>query len=277
MTNHISGSLEEALARIMASVEEAAALRQRLELWAAGQPQTIACPKHPAVIRKLNLDESSRRTAAESDRIGEEKFMLVYESCRDCRLEARLAAEYSWLHSAGVPAVLCEASFKTFRQESEEDQENVREARRFAAKRKGCLILSGSLGDGKSLLAAAILRELGGGFFITHNDLLLELRRGYGDAKAEDVILKCQRARLWVLDDFGLSMGGRDELPMLQSIIDHRYGEWLPFVITSNLTEDQIYELVGARLADRLKQALFKVLKFSGPSSRRAERSKYLA
>ena len=36
MTNHISGSLEEALARIMASVEEAAALRQRLELWAAG-------------------------------------------------------------------------------------------------------------------------------------------------------------------------------------------------------------------------------------------------
>src|SRR5437588_887743 len=68
---HISGSLEEALARFMARAEEAAALRQRLELWAAGQPQTIACQKHPAVIRKLNLDESSRRTADESDRIGE--------------------------------------------------------------------------------------------------------------------------------------------------------------------------------------------------------------
>jgi DNA replication protein DnaC len=277
MMQAIGETIEEVLARLAAKAEEAKALRARLELWAATQPLTRPCAKHPHVIRERDLDESSRQTAAESERHGEEKFLLIYQPCPECVLDERAAREGNWLKAAGVPAILCAASFKTFRIEGDEDEKNLIEARRYARRKKGFLLLTGNIGDGKSFLAAAILREIGAGLFITHNDLLLELRRGYGDAKAEDVILKAQRTRLLVIDDFGLSMGGRDELPMLQSILDHRYGEALPFIITSNLTAEGVYESVGARLADRLKQATFALLKFSGQSSRKAERSKYFA
>ena len=202
---------------------------------------------------------------------------MIYEHCQECAIENKTANESDWLSRSGVPSLLLHGSFKTFRIEGEQDRENVATARAFVQKAKGFLIMTGNVGDGKSLLAVAIMREFLGGKFITQNNLLIDLRRGYRDPRAEDVIRKCQQAKCLVIDDVGLSMGGADELPMLQSILDHRYGEKLPTIITSNLTLTSLYDLLQARLADRLKQALYKHAVFSGPSSRSEERRNYLA
>lgn len=271
-------TLEAALDRANKIAEEARAFRNRLELFAAGQPQTVACKKHPHRILTLNLDASSRESQKKKEATGDEYFVLIYESCPECGLDAKSERESSWLQKIGVPENLITASFKTFRIERDEDRENMTGAKAFVEKAKGFLIMTGNFGDGKSMLAVAVLREFASGLYITHNDLLLELRRGYGNRnQKQDIIERAQAARCFVIDDFGLSMGGADELPMLQSILDHRYGEKLPTVITTNLPINQVYDVLGPRLADRLKQATYRILRFTGPSSRSTERGNYLA
>jgi DNA replication protein DnaC len=82
--------------------------------------------------------------------------------------------------------------------------------------------------------------------------------------------------RLLVLDDAGLSAGGRDELPMLHEILDYRYGRKLPTVVTSNLPWDELRNLFSERMEDRLRQCSFEVLTFSGPSYRSQLRNQYI-
>ena len=264
--------LAASLQRMNRMAEEAATRRRGLEVWASGQPQTIACPKHPHVIRKIDFDASSRASVPPAE------FTLVYSPCHECELEARLANQSHWLKSHGVPENLLHGSFDTFRIESESDRENLRQAKLFADKGKGFLVMLGNRGDGKSLLAVAILRHFRGGKFIRHNDMLLALRNSYGQKnRGPSIIDTSKNARCFVLDDLGLSMGGADELPMLHSVFEHRYGEKLPTIITANLTREKVNESVGARMADRLTECCFAWLEFNGPSSRAAERGNYFA
>jgi DNA replication protein DnaC len=273
----LDDQLNETLARCNALAETARQRRQRLEVWASTQPQTLACPRHANVIRSINWDASSRASHYATQEAQADTFVLEYTPCAECAKDERMVKDGNWLKSCGVPEILLHGSFVTFRSESPEDKENVRAAKTYTGVKKGFLIMTGNLGDGKSLLAVAVLREFQGGLFLTHNNLLLDLRRGYNHPTAVDMIQRCQRARCLVVDDFGLSMGGNDELPMLQSIFDHRHGEKMPTIITSNLTLEGIYEAVGARLADRFQQALYRHLKFGGESSRPAERQSYFA
>jgi DNA replication protein DnaC len=266
-----------ALDRVNKLGEETRLLRNRLEVWAATQPQTLACKRHAHVIRAIEWNESSRESYYATRKAGADTFKLIYTACEECAKDQAERDKGNWLKSCGVPEVVLHGSFATFRAESPEDRQNISETKRFVGKARGFLIMTGNLGDGKSLLAVAAMREFHGGLFITHNNLLMDLRRGYNHPKAVDIIERCQRAVILVVDDFGLSMGGSDELPMLQSIFDHRYGEKKPTVITSNLTLEGFYEAVGVRLADRMKQALFKHLQFTGQSSRPAERQSYFA
>jgi DNA replication protein DnaC len=270
-------SLDAALERFAKIGEDAKAFRDRVETFAATQPQTITCDRHPHIVRTLDMDKSSQFSRAETERIGDEVLAVQYKRCAECDRDDEMVSTSTWLHRAGVPKILLHASFTTFRIESEEDRVNLQGAKDFVRRGWGLLFMLGNLGDGKSMLSVATMREFVGGKFITQNNLLTELRRGYRDPKAQDVVRVCQNTKCLVIDDFGLSVGGADELPMLQSIFDHRHGEQLPIIVTSNLTLDGVRDCVGARLASRMDQSTFKVLKFSGPSSRAAERTNYFA
>ena len=105
--------------------------------------------------------------------------------------------------------------------------------------------------------------------------LLRLLRATYGDKKADDPIEKAQYARLLVLDDAGLSSGGRDELPMLHEVLDYRHGERLPTIVTTNLPFEQLSDALGERMADRLRESTFRILTFNGSSHRREAREHY--
>ena len=133
----------------------------------------------------------------------------------------------------------------------------------------------GGFGTGKSHLGAAALRKFGRGWFIKQSSLLFALRATYKDKAAFDPIERAQTARLLVLDDVGISSGGRDELPLLHEILDYRHGERLPTIITSNLPIEGLSSVIGERMADRLRESAFRVLKFSGASNRRDARQRY--
>jgi len=144
--------------------------------------------------------------------------------------------------------------------------------RGFARAKRGVLVLTGEDGTGKSHLAARILRGAGAGRMITHDDLLRALRATYRDDRAEDIVAACRKARLLVLDDFGLS-GGKDEQSMLHAILDYRDGSGAPTVITSRLSLAEICASLGPRMADRLTQSLYAAVTLTGPSRRAAGRA----
>lgn len=245
--------------------------RKRLDAWLANQPQSVPCPVHAHMTLAIDADHSSRVSSADN-------FVAAYVECAECKADKAALASRGWLSAAGVPTILLGATIENFRG----DQADIDAARRFTKAPRGFFaitsVVSGKdFGVGKSHLAVAIMRTFGSGRFITNDDLLRGLRKTYSDRKAEDIVEACSVAKILVIDDLGLSAGGADEMPMLHSILDYRHGQRMPTVFTSNKTLDECLAVMGERMADRIKQSLFKHVKLTGRSQRMSERVNYMA
>lgn len=185
---------------------------------------------------------------------------LVFVMCAKCQLQ-QLTQTDLWLHRAGVPKLLVKASFENWKARTADDHLVLFRCRDFVQRGKGFLILQGAVGLGKTHLATSILRAMSRGKMITQNRFLLALRETYRNDKAPNPIEQCREARLLVLDELGLSLGGRDEFPALYEVLNCRHGEELPTVITTNVPVEEFVETFGDRIADRLATATFCELK----------------
>ncbi len=126
----------------------------------------------------------------------------------------------------------------------------------FATKLQGWLLLEGAYGCGKTHLAAAIANSsVHRGvptLFITVPDLLDSLRFAYGsrettfEARFEEI----RSADLLVMDDFGTQNATAWAQEKLFQIINYRYINKLPTVITTNLILDEIESRIRSRLQD---------------------------
>lgn len=141
------------------------------------------------------------------------------------------------------------------------------------------LLLMGGVGSGKTHLAAAIahavidntdvpddLAERAGigsadneaiytGILFTGTVELMErIRAEYNGAQdAAGIIRRYQDARLLILDDLCAEKPSEWVQERLFQIIDHRYNEELPTIITTNETPDRLQHKLGDRIADRLR------------------------
>ena len=120
-------------------------------------------------------------------------------------------------------------------------------------------------------------RTFQNGLYVTQAGLLGRLRRTYRDDDAIDPVAQCKKAGLLVLDEMGLTSGGRDEFPMIHEILDYRYGERKPTILCGNITIDQLKQIVGDRMMDRLTECAFAILDFGGPSHRKDGRERYFS
>jgi DNA replication protein DnaC len=116
------------------------------------------------------------------------------------------------------------------------------------------LLLTGTTGTGKGHLGSGCLKAQGNGLFITHLDMLSDLRASYTLSTTPSLIKSWQEAEMLVLDEFGLSTGGKDEEPMLYQVLANRYENRRPTIITSNLELTQFREAIGFRLLDRMQE-----------------------
>ncbi|MFN3490786.1 MAG: ATP-binding protein, partial [Anaerolineales bacterium] len=133
---------------------------------------------------------------------------------------------------------------------SNQERENLHKAfeasETFARKPEGWLLLEGGYGCGKTHLAAAIANfAVSGGIatlFITVPDLLDSLRFAYGDPETtfEQRFEEIRNAGLLILDDFGTQNATAWAQEKLFQIINYRYINKLPTVITTNLMLDEI-------------------------------------
>jgi DNA replication protein DnaC len=145
-------------------------------------------------------------------------------------------------------------------------------AENFAHTPQGWLLLEGGYGCGKTHLAAAIANfavSMGRPtLFITVPDLLDTLRFAYSDpdttfeARFEEV----RNADLLVLDDFGTQNATGWAQEKLFQIMNYRYINNLPTVITTNLMLDEIESRIRSRLQD---ESFVTHIRISAPDYRR--------
>jgi DNA replication protein DnaC len=244
--------------------------RTEMEAWLLTQPESKACRHHPAVVRPVNVDASIRATAEQ----GGQK-VAVFDPCPECRTERMLAEEVANLVACGIPENLTHATLDNWRPDDEVEANHLAVARDFAGQRIGFLVMLGSRGRGKTHLAVAVARTFRRPMFVEQATLLSMLRATYRDKAATDPKEEAKRAGLLVVDEMGISAGGRDELPMLHEILNHRHGARKPTILTGNITWDELRESIGERMADRLRESAFKILTFSGPTRRAYCRERY--
>ncbi|MGV8026709.1 MAG: ATP-binding protein [Anaerolineaceae bacterium] len=130
-------------------------------------------------------------------------------------------------------------------------------AKNFAAQPNGWLFLTGKFGCGKTHLAAAIANEVIRNdtrtLFLTVPDLLDWLRYAFSgeDASYEERFSEIRDVPFLVLDDLGTQNSTPWAEEKLFQIINHRYVNHLPTVITTNLDFAEIDERISSRINDR--------------------------
>jgi DNA replication protein DnaC len=124
------------------------------------------------------------------------------------------------------------------------------------------LVLWGTFGTGKTHLAAAVVRRRLSegviGLFIKTPALLNRMRATFDKDStgptAAELLAAVKRVPLLVLDDLGVEKTTDWVLETLYEIVDSRYCDGLPLVITTNLTAPELRKQIGKRIASRLAE-----------------------
>lgn len=264
----VSPILDDITARFERMLKQTVELKRRLSQWAADKPQSKACLKHK-FTRRIDWDLSAHQSHVKGD------FVLVYQRCPACVKEDEIRRNSEWLRQRGVPGELCHATFENFIAENEVAKKALDGAKKFAKKKRGFFILLGDVGLGKTHLAVAIMREVGKGLLVTNESLMEKLSENYNDPRSQRIIAVCKKTPFLILDEAGISRGGKDELPAIHAIFNHRHGEKLPTVITTNLPQAGLYEFIGPRVTDRLRESTFAMYELVGESRRAQMKEDY--
>lgn len=118
-----------------------------------------------------------------------------------------------------------------------------------------CLVLAGPTGTGKTHLAVATAWEwFEDGcsvVFARMDDLLDDLRAGYENSTYRQRLELIRRCELLVLDDLGAEDTKDWAAEKVDRIIDWRYINRLPLVVTTNARGDELAPRIASRLSDR--------------------------
>ncbi|MBS0617814.1 MAG: ATP-binding protein [Spirochaetes bacterium] len=136
------------------------------------------------------------------------------------------------------------------------------------------LFLIGPPGTGKSLLAAMVLNELiltarlSGRYIKISRDFFQQLRATFSNdsstyGKTESVFNEIARQDILVIDDFGIQSDSEWEQRMLYDLIDARYENDLPTIITSNIDLEAVKGLFKGRIYSRFSEMMHIVEFFS--------------
>jgi len=234
------------------------------------QQEARPCARHQDQMLKIDAG-ASRRASMDGD-----AYAAIYATCPRCQQERKAIDEAEHLHNCGVPKNLLHCAFENWTPRTDADAEHLQAVMAFVEKRAGFLIMLGNVGTGKTHLSVAAMRSFRSALLVKQSSLLRKLRDTYGDRQATDPIDLCQDVGLLVLDEMGVSAGGREELPMIHEILDHRHGERKPTILTSNLGWEELKSVIGDRMADRIRESAFAVLNFAGSSRRMEARERYI-
>lgn len=122
---------------------------------------------------------------------------------------------------------------------------------------KEFLVLTGKVKTGKTYFCAAVANYLmeqkrSVRYYNSHR-LVEEVQKGMGkDSSPYDVINKMAAYDYFILDDLGSSLNTEWQKEMFLDLIDQRYSNSKPTIITTNLNKDEIKAVLGERTSRRI-------------------------
>ena len=201
-------------------------------------------------------EQCEREAAQEADRLQRAE--------RARQAEERMREQFG---RSGIPKRLRERTFAEYRAETDDQRRALTAARDFAeqfeehAERGTTLIFAGRTGTGKGHLAAAasmhIIRAGHSAMFATAREILLWLRASWTDREAPselDVLNRLVGVDLLVIDEIGVQFGTDAERDQLFGVIDGRYREQRPMILTTNLKPAELRKVIGDRSFSRLRE-----------------------
>jgi len=222
-------------------------------------------------------------TYYETDLFGDGTFRGACPQCQQ-EADARRAAEQAVIdarhahaeaqasiqrrmEAAGLPSRYADKTFASLTTVSLEQRRAIELVMAYATDREALkagrgLILSGTVGTGKTHLAAAIINTVVSGGkktsarYTTARAMIRDVRAAWSDRELSEAkqLAAYTAPSMLVIDELGAQFASDSERVILFEILDQRYAERLPTVIISNLTPDEIKGVLGDRIIDRLRE-----------------------
>lgn len=190
--------------------------------------------------------------------------------------------EQDLLVSVNIPPRFADETFETFKAATQPAKHNLMICKQYVETwddRKNAgegLVLCGMPGTGKTHLAVSIAREIAvdlqeSVFITTAARIIRAFRRtwsGSSEFSELDVLAKYCDPDLLIIDEIGVQYGTDSERNILFEVINDRYESLLPTILVSNLPLNELEEMLGERVVDRLLQG-GTVLTFNWATYRR--------
>lgn len=207
------------------------------------------CDDHPDVELPVDFDKTF------SESWFNKNMTVVYDVCPRCLEDRQKILVNERLKKMGIPIKVLNATFFNYDiTVHEQAAKALKKVVSQTERQRGFLILRGFVGTGKSHLAAAALKYVSSGIFTTLADLIGELRNTYDEGGQEKMVERYRNAKCFVLDELTKEVKGSDVGTILYRILAHRYDRGSLTIITSNDGLDDILEILGPKLRDRIKE-----------------------
>lgn len=238
-----------------------------------GRCETHGCPlpDHPIAYRGETINTYGR--CPQCDAEGKAQLAEQEKNERIKQMKERFVR-------MGIPPRYAGKRLSDYRAVTQAQQEVLRIAKEFCTSDTlDCLLLLGNVGTGKTLLGCAMLtdytHDLDGtwsdsGLYTTASQLMRRIKMSWKKDSPEneqDVFAKLTKPHLLVIDEIGVQFNSDTERCLLTELINDRYNVKARTILISNLTLQELTQVVGDRIVDRLKED-GKVLVFDWQSQR---------
>jgi len=178
--------------------------------------------------------------------------------------------QQAWLRkigNSGIPSRFSDRTLESYRVENDSQKNALQFALHYAEnfdqfKKIGCsAIFSGGVGTGKTHLAVGIaINIMSKGNTVLFTSIPIIMRKVKECFNKNAALSERETLELFIfpdlliIDEIGIQSGSDFEMNFIFEVINSRYGNRLPTLFLTNLTEDEVKLALGVRIFDRLKE-----------------------
>jgi DNA replication protein DnaC len=194
-------------------------------------------------------------------------------------------AQTKRMEEAAIPERYEDKTFGTWQSASEPQKKACEAAWHYADKFKAvarklgrCMLMTGNMGTGKTHLACAVAHELlARGMtvcYTTAMEMLDRIRATYDPKNRTETKHAALSAYadvdLLIVDELAMSWGSESEKVELFSVFNARYNTKRPTLLACNASPEQVRDLLGERIYDRITEQGCDLIRFDWDSRRSA-------
>lgn len=207
-------------------------------------------------LEHCNCQEAVRKHRREREESQRKQDAEYLAKQKERQRQAQVARIEKIIGQSGMGERFRRRTFDSFQCQNEEQRKKVEKARAYARdfdrhlEAGTGIFFAGSVGTGKTHLAAAIANELMSRgipvMFRTVIGLLNDIRRSYnGELRESDVLEDYKTVPLLVLDDLGKEKATEWAAATLYDIVNARYEGLKPIIVTTNFSSEDILWSLG--------------------------------